>query len=203
MPTSGTWFDSPPCADDRGRRFVRAVASAAAGWGFGDLRPEDTSSGPTEAEGAGRLVEVTVPGLSTRCRMLWVLYEPDRGHLPVLASRWADERYPPDLDDYDLEAPDEEVDLWVSGVDASPEQCGAWAAAWLERSLRRPVRRREWDRPRSGPSTLLPGGSGRPALVEWTVGAPEHVLDAQGDLVWGWLRRQPPSREVQERPGPA
>ena len=103
--------------------------------------------------------------------------------------------------DYDCEPPDEETDLWVSGVEATPEQCGAWAAAWLERQLNRPVCRREWDAPATGWSTLIPRRRpGSPALVEWTVGEPEEMLDLRGEIPWDWLRRQPPTREVWERP---
>ena len=39
--------------------------------------------------------------------------------------------YDPDFG-FGCEPPDEEADLWVSGADVSPEQCGTWAAAWLE-----------------------------------------------------------------------
>ena len=144
-----------------------------------------------------------VPSLTTERRYLCVFYDPDVKGLPTLRSRWGSG--PVDFNgdgDYDdcCGPPDEDTDLWVSGVEATPEQCGGWAAAWLERQLHRPVVRREWDAPTTGWSTLIPRRRpGSAALVEWALGDPKEVLNLRGDIPWDWLRRQPPTREVWER----
>lgn len=152
------------------------------------------------------VAQVAIPGLSTERRYLWVLYNPDVNGLPNLTSPWSVKPFEFDSRDgyaHDFEPPDEEVDLWVSRVQVTPEQCGSWAGAWLERQLARPVRRRERDAPTSGWSTLIPQRRpGTPALIEWTVSDPENVLDLQGDIPWDWLRRRPPTREIWERRDP-
>jgi len=205
MPVQAAWFAAEEAVDEGTRRFVATVAVAATSWAFADLVPADTSSTPAPPDaGAGEVVvQVRVPHLTTERRYLWVLYDPDVRGLPTLTSRWGSRRFEfdgRDDYDYDYEPPDEETDLRVSGVQATSEQCGTWAAAWLERQLHRPVCRREWDAPTAGWSTLIPRRrSESPALVEWTVGEPDKVLDLRGDIPWDWLRRQPPKREVWER----
>lgn len=206
MPERKRWFAGDDPTDESSRRFVASLAAAASGWSFTDLAEADTSStsAPGDTGVAEVVAKVEVSGLTTARRNVWVRYDPDVRGLPVLTSQWT--AGSDDFDDrdgyaYGCEPPDEEVDLWVSGVAATPEQCGGWAAAWLERQLRRPVCRREWDAPTNGWSTLIPRRrSGSPALVEWTFGDPEHVLDVRGGFRWDWLRHRPPSREVWERP---
>jgi hypothetical protein len=191
------WFSGAASADERDNRFILAVAAAALNWTT-DLSPHDTSTRPAtdEGAGAGRLVEIRLPQLTTPCRILRVLYDLDVAGRPTLQSEWTASPKP---FEHLYELPDEETDLWVQGVEAAPEQCGDWAAAWFERQLRRPVLRREWDRPRSGVSTLIPGSFDAPALVEWTALQPDQSLDTQGGLPWDWLKYRPPSREILER----
>lgn len=160
VPKAKGWFAGEESTDERSRRFTDAVAAAASEWTISDLVAEDTSSTPAPAtsEVAEVVLEVRVPGLTTPRRNVWVHYDPDVRGLPVLTSHWMSESYDVDRDDYDydFESPDDEFDLWVSGVEATPERCGLWAAAWLQRQLRRPVCRREWDAPTTGWSTLIP-----------------------------------------------
>lgn len=200
MTTSQVWFGGDLSSDDRQRRFVQTVASAALTWGFDDVVTDHTSARSAYDDGSGRLVEVLIPGLTTSRRILRVLYEPEPDPMscPVLQSEWTADAY--EFDRPDFEAPDEETELWVTGVNASPEQCGRWAADWFERQLRRPVVRREWDRPSSGLSTLVPWPSSGPAYAVWTIRQPDRYLDSKG-LTWGWLDRRPASREVVERAG--
>lgn len=207
MPAQAAWFAAEEAVDERTRQFLATVALSATSWVFDDLVPANTSS-TSAPPGAGArevAVQVQVPRLTTKRCYLWVLYDPDVRGLPTLTSRWGSHPFDftgRDDDDHDWEPPDEETDLWVSGVEATPEQCGRWAAAWLERQLHRPVCRREWDAPATGWSTLIPRRRpGSPALVEWTVGDPQEVLDLRGDIPWDWLRRQAPTREVWERRG--
>ena len=91
-------------------------------------------------------------------------------------------------------------ELYVAGLEASPEQYGQWAAQWFKRQLRRKVVRREWDRPSSGsdsePRSRTAAG---PAAVRWIIYDPEHDLGSRGGLRWWRLMRQPPTREVVER----
>ncbi|WP_204912463.1 hypothetical protein [Microlunatus spumicola] len=202
MCAPAAWFAAEEVVDERTHEFVATVAAAAASWTFTDLVPGDTSStlGPPGAGAREVAVHVRVPGLTTERRFLQVFYDPDVGGLPTLTSRWGSG--PAELTGYEdcCGPPDEDTDLWVSGVEATAEQCGRWAAAWLERQLCRPVVRREWDAPATGWSTLIPRRRpGSPALVEWTVGDPEGALDLRGEIPWDWLRRQPPTREVRER----
>jgi hypothetical protein len=131
-----------------------------------------------------------VPRLTTSRVRLRVLYEFGISGLPVLQSEWSSIEY--SFDRPGAEPPDDEVELWVTGVEASPEQCGVWAARWFERQLHRPVVRRERDRPTSGVASLVPGTTSGPVAVEWTVGEPDRILHSRGGLRWWWLPRQPP-----------
>lgn len=199
--TTSEWFSTKPTPGDRRTAFLRALAAAAEQWAFADLSPENTSTDLELSDGRV-VVQITVPGLTSKRGNLRVLYRPDVEGRPVLQSAWSDTTY--SFDDYEdpCGGPDEDVDLWVSGVDASPEQCGAWTAAWFERQLRRRVTRREWDRPPSGLSTLLPSAqTPGPVAVEWLVESPDGTLDSRGGFTWWWLMRRPPSRVVVERPG--
>lgn len=210
MSTRTGWFAGDEPADDRARGFVATVAAIAPYWPFADLVEADTSSRPAPAGDRveGVVIEVRVPRLTTARRTLWVRYDPEVRGLPVLTSQWIsgpeefDSRdgYDPDFG-FGFEPPDEEADLWVSGAEVTPEQCGAWTAAWLERQLRRPVCRREWDAPTTGWSTLIPRRhEGSAIAVQWTVGDPECVLEERTQRRWDWLRDRPPAREVWERP---
>lgn len=194
MASSQDWFDGRRPTDEGERTFLEALRTAARAWSFADLRPEDTSAGGEES---GCLVEIRVPLLTTSCRILRVCYAVDEEDSLSLQSEWTGFDEP--FEGLGYESPDPETDLWVTGVEASPEQCALWSAAWFERQLRRPVKRREWDRPESGWSTLIPGSTTRPAYVESTAYQPERALDRQGGLRWWWLEHQPPSREIWER----
>lgn len=194
MTTPAQWFRGDEPTDPREVAFVEALRAAAAAWTFVDLEPVATS---TAADEVGRLVEVRVPALTTSRRTLRVLYDVDVAGPPALQSEWTSFAYP--FEGSGCEHPDPDTDLWLSGVDASPQQCGTWVASWFERQLRRPVRRLEWDRPSSGLSTLIPGSGRAPAFVRWMVHEPEQQLDERGGLRWWWLQHQAPSREVWER----
>jgi len=197
MPRSDRWFDGDDPTDARELTFLESVRAAAGTWGFDDLRPEGTATS-IDVEDGGLVVEVRVPHLSSERRTLRVAYDVDAGGRPSLVSGWTSAHA---FEDCCCGGPDADVDLYVVGVDADPEQCGRWAAAWFARQLRRPVVRREWDRPRTGLTTLLPGPATGPAYVEWTVADPDRPLDAHGGL-WSWLARRPAAREVRERPRP-
>jgi hypothetical protein len=99
-----------------------------------------------------------------------------------------------------FDGPEDASGLFVSGVAASAEQCALWTAEWLERQLRRPVVRREWDRPVSGASRLLPAHSKSVAVVEWWFSDTEEMLSTTGSLAWSWLTKKSPSRQTMERP---
>ena len=191
-----TWFSATPAPDDHTSDFLQTLAAAAEQWGFADLRPEDTLTDLDRTERA-LVVEITVPGLTSERRHLSVRYRADVQGRPVLQSAWS--RWPHSFDDYEMDgSPDEDSDLSVRGVDATSQQCAAWAAAWFERQLRRRITRREWDRPDSG---LTRPAASRPAAVEWLIESPDERLDRRGGLTRWRLMRQPPSRVVIERPG--
>ncbi|GAB2586726.1 hypothetical protein [Microlunatus antarcticus] len=194
MVGSAQWFAGDEPTEAREQAFVEALRVVASTWSFTDLDAAHTS---TAANEIGRLVEVKVPSLTTSRRTLRILYDVDVDGPPALQSEWTAFGYPFEGPGY--EQPDPETDLWVSGVDASPQQFGAWAGLWFERQLRRPVRRVEWDRPASGLSTLIPGSTSEPAFVRWMIDNPQQQLDERGGLKWWWLQHQPPSREVWER----
>ena len=156
---------------------VEALRVIAAAWSFTDLEPAHTS---TVADEIGRLVEVQVPSLTASRRTLRVLYDVAVDGPPALQSEWTAFAYPFEGPGY--ERPDEETDLWVTGVDASPQQCGQWARAWFERQLRRPIRRIEWDRPASGLSNLDP-------RVNWQAGVCE--VDARRSSAAARRTRRP------------
>ena len=191
-----SWFVGQ-ATNESEERFSRSLRAAASSWNFADLRPEDTS---IKRRDIGLLVEVQVPLLTTSRRILRVCYDIDDAGLPTLQSEWTPFEYPFEGGP-EAEAPDFEGGLWITGVEAAPEQCGVWTAAWLERQLRRPVKRLEWDRPRAGASTLIPGSTTKPALVHWIVDQPQQRLDSSGDFRWWWLQHRPPSRATIERRG--
>lgn len=191
---TSTWF-AGHATTEREQTFLQSLRVVACSWGFADLRPQDTSS---RHEVIGLLVEVQVPLLTTSRRILRVCYDFDDAGLPTLQSEWTPFEYPFEGGP-DAAAPDPEGGLWVTGVEAAPEQCGVWTATWFERQLRRPVKRREWDRPRRGGPGIVPGSTTKPALVRWVLEQPEQDLDSSGGFRWSWLRHLPPSREIHER----
>ncbi|WP_375422978.1 hypothetical protein [uncultured Friedmanniella sp.] len=196
--TTSNWFRVESTPDDHKIAFLRTLRAAAEQWTFDGLGPETTSTDVEFPDGR-LVVSIEVPGLTSRPQHLQVCYRADVEGRPVLQSAWS--RYARFDDPY--EPPDEETELWVSGVDATPEQCSLWAAAWFERQLSRRVVRREWDRPEAGLSTLLLAADSGPVFVEWTIEAPDGVIDSRGRFVWSWLTGRPPSRTVVERPGVA
>lgn len=194
------WFQRSPTQHEQNDDFLAALADSAASWTFPDLTADDTSADSDQGDGL-LVVEVKVPGLTSKRGNLRVGYRADAGGRPALRSDWS--QWPESFDENDdsFGAPDEETELWVSGIDATPEQCGVWAAAWFERQLRRRVVRREWDRPTSGLGTLIPADGTGPVAVEWLIESPHGVFDSRGGFTWWWLMRRPPSRTVVERPG--
>lgn len=141
-----------------------------------------------------------VPSLTCERRYLLVSYEPGTDHgTPVLQSEWSSVVHlSTQPGAYD--GPSSDQDLWVSGVAATPTACADWVSAWFRLQLRRPVTRREWDQPASGPGAGLFGRRRESAAVQWWLSEPEQYLDDRGTFGRWRLTRQPPSREVRERP---
>lgn len=189
------WFRGQMPSDPREARFVRTVAETAASGEWSDVSPSDTSTTTAYDNGTGCLVEIQVPHLTTPIRILRVLYDPD-DH-PALQSEWSHAGYAFE----DPPHPEHlyEGELYVSGLEASPEQYGQWAAQWFERQLRREVLRQEWDRRTSGSASTTPARPGRPVAVRWIVKDPDHSLNSRGAFRWWRLMRQPPDREIVER----
>lgn len=182
------WFSGEPLRSELEAEFVETVRSKAQEWPFEELGPDDTVHW---AYADGRIVEVDVQGLSCSLRTLRVMYTPADHLGRLLQSEWGD--------NYVFDRPADGDQLWVSGVVASARECGTWAASWLERQLRRPVARREWDRPKGGLTRFIPTAFDSVAAVEWRFLDNGECLDTRSGLAWWWLTRQPPDREISER----
>ena len=190
------WFSGSALADPREAAFVRALATHVADWAWSDLTALDTSTTFAYDNRAGCLVEVQVPKLTSPRRILRVLYEPDDE--PQLRSEWSSDGYA-----FDRPVPDEhkpgQGELYVAGLDVSPEQYALFAARWFERQLRRRIVRQEWDRPPSRANVVASSGGSEPAAVRWMISDPEEELSTRGGLRWWRLMRQSPTRELTER----
>lgn len=143
--------------------------------------PGDTLSGElSESNGPGVTVGLAVPKLTCERRWLLVSYEPETEHgTPVLQSGWSSV-VQLSIQPGGYDGRDSDSDLWVSGIAASPTACAGWVLAWFRRQLQRPVTRREWDQPATGPGAGLFGRQRVSAAVEWQLGEPEQYLDARG-----------------------
>lgn len=195
------WFNGPEPNDHCEQEFVEALRNAAEAGAFHGVDPGDTVSGSlSERMGKGITVGLAVPQLTCPRRWLLVSYEPGQGHrTPLLQSSWSTEvQLGTQPGGYD--GPSNDNELWVSGIAAGPALCAEWVTAWLGRQLRRPVTRKEWDRPATGPGAGLFGRPRLSAVVEWSLGDPDEFLWDRGTFGRWRLMRQPPSREVSERP---
>lgn len=189
MPT-GVWFDGETPRTEQGAGFLARLRAEAATSRFTGLETSQTSTWPYLD---GQMIEATVPGLTGPRHILRVLYCPAAARNPLLQAELGDDHL------FDAE-PDNPSHLLVSGVRASAEQCAGWAADWLETQLRRPVVRREWDRPPGRLAAMLPAVDGNIAAVEWWFANPDERVDYRGSLVWWRLMKRPADREVIERP---
>ena len=195
------WFDGPDLNEPREREFIVAMREAAEGGAFLGVDWDDTVFDRlAEPSGPGIAIGLAVPKLTTQQRWLLVSYEPGPDKAaPMLQSGWASEAaLTTEPGAYD--GPSSYNYLWVSGIDASPTECAAWAANWISRQLQRPVIRREWDQPASGPGAGLLGRARTAAAIEWWLADPEEYLDSRGTFGRWRLTRQPPARQVHERP---
>ena len=182
------WFTGDDLPVGVAREFAEAVRSAARAWEPADLgiTPAETS---TYLLLNRQVIEAEIPGLTCTRRLVRVAYTPNDSGEALLDAEWAGEYF------FDG-PPDDEV----GKLRGSPSECGVWAAAWIEEQLRQPVTRREWDRPAGVLARLLPGESDTVAAVEWRYADTNDLMEDRGTLTWWWLVRQPPSREVVERP---
>lgn len=190
MPGDG-WFNAEDPAPGPRREFVMAVRAIAQTWSLSNLSVAPSATGHYEY-GAGHIIEVDLPGVTCSRRFLRVIYTPAQADGRLLDSEWADR--------YIFDGPEDPHRLLVHGVAASPAQSGEWAASWIESQLRRPVVRREWDRPEAGLARLLPAASKKVAAIKWYLTDTNELLDGRQGLIWWGLVRRPPSREVEERP---
>lgn len=186
------WFEHEVSPDESHLAYVARLGELAAGWQFDDLTAVQTRSWPWPADASRLLSEVDVPGLTCGPYTLRVLYSPGNAAHPLLESEWGDE--------YLFDGPSDEIRLVVNGVETTPQQCAEWTAAWFENQLLRRVVRWEWDRPSSGVGRVLPAYNDSLAAVEWRFGDTKELLTSTSGLVWSWLTRTSPSRQVLERP---
>jgi hypothetical protein len=195
------WFLGPELHDLREREFVEALSKSAEAGAFPGVVPTNTVSGSlSESSGKGLTIGLAVPKLTCQRRWLVVSYEPGQDHeTPVLQSSWSTD-VQLDTQPGAYEGPSGDSDLWVTGIDAGPSLCADWVSAWLGRQLRRPVTRREWDQPETGPGASWLRRPGPSAAVEWYLGDPDEFHADRGTFGRWRLTRQPPSREVRERP---
>lgn len=193
------WFLGPTLQDPRQVEFVAALIRAAEAGELADIDAAQTLSVVAD-DGSSVEVGLVVPGLTCDRKFLAVTYEPSDHHgLPSLTSVWTAGLTPKtEFDDYDAPSGDP-GEMWVSGVEATPTQCAQWAIAWWSRQLRRPVIRQEWDQPKSGWGSGLLERQREGVAVRWQLEDPEQALDDRGTLIWWWLVRRPPAREVRER----
>lgn len=197
------WFDGHDLHDPSEKNFVEALTLAADDGAFPGLSPSDTASEPFSAPiGQGLSVSLVVPKVTCERRWLWVTYVPGHDHgTPVLQSEWSSNARLDLVEPDAYDGPGTDSELWVSGVAASPATCAGWASAWFDRQLQRPVTRREWDQPAAGPGASLFRRARVSAVVEWSLGEPEEYLADHHGMFGRWrLTRQPPSREIRERP---
>lgn len=195
------WFSGSELHDPREQEFVDALSKSAEAGAFPGVDPGDTVSGSlSKSSGKGITIGLRVPKLTCQRRWLVVSYEPGQDYgTPVLQSSWsADVQLDTPPGAYD--GPGSDNELWVTGIDARPSSCADWVSGWLERQLRRPVTRREWDQPAAGPGASWLRRPGPSAAVEWYLGEPDEFLADRGTFGRWRLTRRPPSREVSERP---
>ena len=196
-----SWFSGPEVKEPRAQEFLSALRSAGESGAFPGVDPADTAVGLLEEpSGPGLTIGIAVPKLTTQRRWLLVSFEPGpETGAPTLQSAWSsDLSLGAEPGAYD--GPSSSNDLWVSGIAARPTECAGWVTAWVGRQLRRPVTRREWDQPATGPGAGLLGRARSAAAVEWWLSDPEEYLDSRGTFGRWRLTRQPPSRDVRERP---
>ena len=196
-----SWFDGPGLDDPQELEFVEALVRAASAGSLAGVDPKDTyRDAQAKGYGPGVRVGLVIPKLTCPHRVLRVSYEAgDRWTAPTLLSDWSDginHRDPPG--GYD--GPSNDTDLWVCGLFAPPSVCAGWVSAWFARQLSRPVVRREWDQPASGPGASVLGRARTSAAIQWPAAQPAELLDSRGTFGRWSLTRQPPSREIQERP---
>lgn len=195
------WFDGPDLQEPREVEFVEALVQAASEGVFAGVNPPDTLR-VTQPKGysPGVMVGLVLPKVTCERRVVRVCYEAgDPWTPPMLQSDWSEGMYPRSPPGaYD--GPTNDTDLWVSGIAATPTACAEWVTAWFVAQLARPVVRREWDRPATGPGSTLLGQARQAVATEWYLTKPEEFLDSRGTFGrWGLIRRAP-SREVGERP---
>lgn len=196
-----SWFDGPDLDEPREIEFVEALMQAASAGSFAGVDPQDTLRvAQPKGYSPGVMVGLIVPRLTCERRIVRVSYETgDASTPPTLQADWSDGMYPGNPPGaYD--GPTNDTDLWVSGIFATPRSCAEWVSAWFVHQLARPVFRREWDRPVSGPGANLLGRARESVATEWYVTEPEQFLGSRGTFGRWVLIRRPPSREVQERP---
>lgn len=185
----GVWFSGEVPSTEPKAEFLDQVRTAAITRRLVDLSPSETSTWPYLN---GQMIEAAVPGLTCPRHTLRVLYSPGDPWVPLLqAELGGDHLFDP--------GPDDRSGLVISGLEASVEQCARWAIDWFEAQLRRPVVRREWDRPPGRLSAILPTVSGSVAAIEWWFADREEAIAYQGSLAWWWLAKRPSDREVIER----
>ncbi len=169
------WFGGGDPRDDAEAAFLGVVRQAAGGWNEPGLVPADTA---VFAALVPLHLSLHVPHLPSSVVSLQVGYwqEPhDYGH--ALEGEWGD----PYLLDSHVYGRD---GLTVFGLDAAPEQFGAWAAAWLRRQLARPVERLDWL-----------DGEGVVVASRWELADTRFVTGDQGFSLFRRFRRPPDHTE--------
>lgn len=196
-----SWFDGPDLHEPREIEFVEALVRAASGGRFAGVEPQDTLRvAPPKGYSPGVMVGLVVPKLTCARRVVRTCYQTgDAWTPPMLQSDRSEGMYPGSPPGaYD--GPSSDTDLWASGIPATPTVCADWVAAWFVAQLARPVVRREWDRPATGPGSSLLGPARQAVATEWYLSEPEEFLDSRGTFGRWALTRRPPAREVRERP---
>lgn len=186
----GVWFNGDAPVEGLLADFLDQVRARVTTHRLVDLSPSATT---TWTFLKGQLIEATVPGLTCPRHTLRVLYNPSDPQAPLLEGELGDEHL------FDA-GPDDLSQLMIRGLEASAEQCARWAVDWLEAQLRRPVVRREWDRPPVALAPILPTVSGNIAAVEWWFTDADEGISYRESLIWWRLVKRPPDREIIERP---
>lgn len=189
--TSSGWFSQEIPPQGSQRVFVETLQELAAGWQFDDLLPEHSFGSSWPIDESDCFVELEIPGLSFDDLRLRALYSPDNRRQPLLQAEWGEAHL---FDGGPIDG------LFVTGIDALPEQCASWTATWFEQQLQRPIVRREWDRPTSGPARILPSHTPSVAVTEWQFSDTGECLWSTSAVVWSHLMKTPPSRVIEERP---